>query len=34
MLVEDKHAVIYGGGGRSEGQLTVTTGADDGCRRG
>ena len=24
MLLEDKHAVIYGGGGRSEGRLPVT----------
>src|SRR4028119_2007364 len=33
MLLEDVHFVIYGGGRRSEGQLPVTTGADDGCRR-
>ena len=30
MLLEDMYAVIYGGGGRSEGQLTVMTGADVG----
>ena len=32
MLLEDMHAVIYGGGDRSEGQLPVTTGADAGRR--
>ena len=30
MLLEDMYVVIYGGGGRSEGQLTVMTGADVG----
>ena len=30
MLLEDMYAVTYGGGGRSEGQLTDTTGADVG----
>ena len=29
MLLEDMHVVIYGGGRRSEGQLPVTTGADE-----
>ena len=29
-LLEYKHAVIYGRGGRSKGQLLVTTGADAG----